>query len=177
LPSRKVAFNSPPHLDPVGVPIARYAIRKSRLQCQTKIPNDHKGVCDACKAERNKSVDDTIRQHASGYDALLDTLRKSKRWQQIRASIMRRDVWCKRCGTNASEIVDHIVPAPIAIAQAEISGKYGFDKYAGYYLKSNLQGLCRKCHAIKTAQDKAHTGPWPNVMEKEAQQPKKVWSF
>jgi 5-methylcytosine-specific restriction endonuclease McrA len=84
---------------------------------------------------------------------------------------------CARCERAISEIVDHIVPAYVAIAQAQASGRYPYDKYAGYYLLSNLQGLCRPCHGAKTLEDKTHVGPWPNVVEIEKRAPKKVWAF
>jgi 5-methylcytosine-specific restriction endonuclease McrA len=63
-----------------------------------------------------------------------------------------------------SEICDHVVPAAIAIMQAQASKLYPFDKWAGYYLKTNLQGLCRPCHGLKTIEDKTHTGPWSDVV-------------
>jgi len=76
-----------------------------------------------------------------------------------------------------TEIVDHIVPALVAIQQAQESGRWPFDKYAGYFLQTNLQGLCRSCHGVKTLEDKAHVGPWTNVVEEYDKAPKKVWSF
>jgi hypothetical protein len=33
------------------------------------------------------------------------------------------------------------------------------------------------CHTVKTDEDKAHVGPWPDVVEKEAAAPKKQWTF
>ena len=69
---------------------------------------------------------------------------------------------CARCNLALSaNIADHIVPAGVAVQQARDSGRYPYDKYAGYYLLSNLQGLCRPCHGVKTLEDKAHVGPWP----------------
>jgi hypothetical protein len=73
--------------------------------------------------------------------------------------------------------VDHKVPAGIAIAQAQASGKYPFDKWAGFFLQGNLEGLCRSCHGVKTLEDKTHVGEWPDVVAIEAAAPKKVWSF
>jgi len=51
------------------------------------------------------------------------------------------------------------------------------DPTAGYFFESNLQGLCRSCHGVKTLEDKIHTGPWPDVVEREQLAPKKVWTF
>jgi 5-methylcytosine-specific restriction endonuclease McrA len=118
-----------------------------------------------------------VRSHTTGYTEELDEQRKSARWQRVRDIIIKRDPFCKRCVVARSEIVDHIVPADVAIMQAQQSGRYPYDKYAGYYLKTNLQGLCRSCHWTKTNEDKAHVGPWPSVMESEDKVPKKVWSF
>lgn len=133
--------------------------------------------CDECKPKTSAPPDAAGKQHTSGYDAVLDGLRKSARWQRVRDVVIKRDPICKRCDRAVSEIVDHIVPAPEAIAQAQVSGRYPFDKYAGYFLKTNLQGLCRPCHYQKTLEDKMHTGPWPDVVQKELAAPRKKWVF
>ena len=144
--------------------------------CGRKIADDAK-MCDECKAERGQAVSTDEHTHTTGYTAELDEQRKSGRWQRVRVKVIQRDPLCKRCGLAISEIGDHIVPAAVAVQQARDSGKYPFDKWAGYYLISNLQGLCRPCHGVKTLEDKAHVGPWPNVVEVEANAPRKVWSF
>lgn len=131
--------------------------------------------CDECKPVIVPS--DDIREHSTAYDAILDALRKGARWQRTRDQVIRRDPICKRCDRAVSEIGDHIVPAREAIAQAQNSGRYPMDRYAGYYLKSNLQGLCRPCHYVKTLEDKAHTGPWPDVVAIEELAPKRRYSF
>jgi 5-methylcytosine-specific restriction endonuclease McrA len=84
--------------------------------------------------------------------------------QRLRVQIVKRDPICRRCDLSISEIVDHIVPAREAVSQGRLSGLYPFDKYAGYFLKSNLQGLCRSCHGVKTTEEKAHVGPWPDII-------------
>jgi 5-methylcytosine-specific restriction endonuclease McrA len=74
-------------------------------------------------------------------------------------------------------LVDHVIPAGVVIVQAQQSGRYPLDKWAGFYLMSNLQGLCVSCHFAKTAEDKAHVGAWPDAIAIEAAAPKKVFSF
>ncbi len=64
-----------------------------------------------------------------------------------------------------------------AIAQARASGLYLTDRYAGYYLESNLQGLCRVDHHAKTIEDKGHTGAWPDFIARERAAPKRRFSF
>lgn len=144
--------------------------------CGRKVADDVR-YCDECKAERLASMPTDERTHTTGYDAVLDKLRKGTRWQRIRNIAIKRCLLCARCGLAVSEIVDHIVPAGIAVQQARDSGRYPLDRYAGYYLMSNLQGLCRACHYAKTLEDKTHTGPWPDVLEAEAKAPKKKWTF
>jgi 5-methylcytosine-specific restriction endonuclease McrA len=141
--------------------------------CGRKIEDDVR-FCDECKPVTAQSND---REHKQGYTATMDELRTGKRWQTVRDVIIKRFPFCCKCEIAMSAIVDHVVPAEIAIAQAQVSGKYPYDKYAGYYLKSNLQGLCRKCHHIKTVADKEHIGPWRDVVAQEAKQIRKVYSF
>jgi 5-methylcytosine-specific restriction enzyme A len=145
--------------------------------CGRKVPEDTR-FCDECQAERGKPQQtDGIAQHTTGYDEQLDKLRKGTRWQRVRNIAIKRCPVCARCGNAMTEIVDHIVPAAIAIMQAQLSGRWPLDPWAGYYLLSNLQGLCRSCHFTKTAEDKRHIGPWPDVVEAEDKAPRKKWSF
>ncbi len=132
--------------------------------------------CDECKSAPSP-MDDAIREHTSGYDAELDALRKSQQWQRLRKRVVQRQPLCGRCEAHFTEIVDHIVPAREALSQARLSSRYSMYPTAGYFLESNLQGLCRSCHGMKTLEDKMHTGPWPDVVEREQLAPKKVWSF
>lgn len=143
--------------------------------CRSAIPDDAKW-CAECAAERGKSTD-SVRQHTTGYTPELDKLRKSPLWQRTRIVIVRRDPLCVRCGIAVTEIVDHIVPAAVAIAQGRASGRYPYSPNAGYFFKSNLAGMCRSCHGIKTIEDKMHVGEWRDVVAIEAAQPKKKWSF
>lgn len=145
--------------------------------CGSKVP-DGVRYCADCKPKPACEDGRTHTAVASGtYDAELDKLNTCKRWAAVRKRVICRDPICKRCGLRLSEIVDHIVPADVAIAQARTSGKFPFDRYAGYFLMTNLQGLCRPCHGLKTNEDKAHDAEWPNVVEKELAAPKKVWTF
>jgi 5-methylcytosine-specific restriction endonuclease McrA len=144
--------------------------------CGRAIPEDQR-FCDQCKSERGQATPDATKTHTTGYDAVLDGLRKAARWHKVRDKAIQKCPMCARCSVAASEIVDHIVPAVVAIAQAQASGRYPYDKYAGYYIQSNLQGLCRSCHWTKTNEDKMHVGEWPDVVAKEQAQPKKIWSF
>jgi 5-methylcytosine-specific restriction endonuclease McrA len=132
--------------------------------------------CDECAIEHQQS--DGIRSHTSSDREKYHKLYSGTRWKtQTQPTVLRRDPFCKRCERVVSELVDHIVPAGVAVAQVLLSGRYPFNPVAGFYLLSNLCGLCRSCHAVKTNEDKRHVGPWPSVLEKEDAQPKKVYSF
>lgn len=148
--------------------------------CGRAVPDDSR-FCKECSAERSSNnasqSGEGIRQHTHGeYDAVLTTLNKGTRWQRIRERAIRKCPMCARCDVVLSEIVDHVVPAAVAVHQVIVSCTYPLDKYAGYYFMSNLQGLCRRCHAVKTMEDKARTDPWPDVLATE-RAVKKVWKF
>ena len=144
--------------------------------CGRKVADDVR-FCDECRAERKAGQPDDAKVHTTAYTAELDALRKGTRWQRVRDSAIKRCPLCARCQLALSEIVDHIVPAGVAVQQARDSGRYPLDRYAGYYLLSNLQGLCRPCHYAKTLEDKTHVGEWPDVVLTELAAPKKKWVF
>lgn len=146
--------------------------------CRTKVP-DTVRFCDECKAERKTAVDGG-REHtcATTDRSRYQFLYEGNRWQDgIRPRVLQRDPLCKRCQCAPSALVDHIVPCGEAIRQVRESGRFPFSPHAGFFLLSNLQGLCYGCHSRKTAEDKQHTGEWPSVLEREDAAPKKKWSF
>jgi 5-methylcytosine-specific restriction endonuclease McrA len=67
----------------------------------------------------------------------------SKRWLITREAVLTRNPICADCGERLAEHVDHIIP----LAQ-------GGPEFA----LSNLQGLCRVCHRIKSAQEQRGRG-------------------
>jgi len=144
--------------------------------CLRAVP-DNVRFCEECKPSR---AADEIKSHTPGTtdrDQYADLYAGNRFQDGIRPKILQRDPLCKRCGIAPSVIADHIVPAGEAIRQARESGRYPYSPNAGFFLLSNLQGLCRSCHGIKTAEDKAHVGEWPSVLDAEDRAPKKVWSF
>lgn len=144
--------------------------------CLRAVPDDVR-FCDECKPP--VVVEDpveAIKNHTTGYDAELDRLRKGPRWQRLSHRVIGEQPMCAMCDRRISELTDHMVPAREAIAQAQLSERY-LDRYAGYYLRSNLQGLCRPCHFQKTIDDKTHTGPWPDVVAAEMAAPKRRFIF
>jgi hypothetical protein len=141
--------------------------------CLRTIP-DGARFCAECQPVQ--VAPDGIREHGTGYTDELDRQRKSPKWQGVRARAMQRHPFCARCN-EVTEIIDHIVPAGVAVQQVRDSGRYPLDPWLGYYLASNLQGLCRKCHYAKTLEDKTHVGPWDSVLDAEDRAPKKRWTF
>jgi 5-methylcytosine-specific restriction endonuclease McrA len=132
--------------------------------------------CPECQAERQPVQDDGIRVNTLADRLKYASLYSSQRWTRLRALVLRSQPMCSRCNRALTAIIDHVVPAGIAIVQASESGKY-VDRYAGFFMRSNLQGLCRACHWQKTEEDKAHCGQWPNVVERGAHTAKRAWSF
>ena len=143
--------------------------------CLRVVP-DHVRYCDECKPSTH--TDDGIREHTLTDREKYKALYEGNRFQDsIRPRVLQRYPSCARCGVAPSVICDHIVPAGEAIRQVRESGRYPYSRFAGFFLLSNLQGLCRRCHALKTNEDKAHVGPWPSVLEREDATPKKQWSL
>jgi 5-methylcytosine-specific restriction endonuclease McrA len=142
--------------------------------CLRAVPDDVR-FCDECKPQPILSTDD-IRVHTLTDREKYAFLYSSPRWTKLRALVIRSQPMCARCRCALSVIVDHVVPAGIAVVQAQDSGRFMY-KLAGFFLRSNLQGLCRACHYTKTLEDKTHTGPWDDVVEREQRQAKRVWSF
>jgi 5-methylcytosine-specific restriction endonuclease McrA len=72
---------------------------------------------------------------------VVDPAYNNRRWQAIRNATLNREPLCRHCAalgfTTAAKMVDHILPI----------------KQGGTSEPSNLQPLCWKCHARKTAKD------------------------
>jgi 5-methylcytosine-specific restriction protein A len=62
------------------------------------------------------------------------------RWRKLREIVLARDLICKVCQQAAATEADHIV----SIARA-----------GDVWSLDNLQGLCQRCHAIKTRREGA----------------------
>jgi 5-methylcytosine-specific restriction endonuclease McrA len=135
--------------------------------------------CDECKPtpQQDNSVTSDVREHTLTDRERYARLYSGSRWQRLRVQAVKRCPLCARCELRITEIIDHIVPAGVAIAQARDSGLYPTDRFAGFYFLSNLQGLCRACHLQKTIEDKTHVGAWPNSVTVELNAPKRRWSF
>jgi 5-methylcytosine-specific restriction endonuclease McrA len=151
--------------------------------CLRKI-EDGERYCSEC-LPKPVVLDDGIRKHNRVTEIVLSEadrnayafLYSGKRWQRLRWVIARQQALCQRCKAAPTAIIDHRVPAGLVIIQAQRSGLYPFDKFAGFYFRSNLQGLCRSCHGFKTEEDKAHKGEWPDAVERERSQPKRKFTF
>jgi 5-methylcytosine-specific restriction protein A len=88
-----------------------------------------RSVCVEChKKARAKREIGRPSAHARGYGA---------RWRKLRKLVLHDDPICAVCCVQASQEVDHVLP----------KGSGGMDAL------SNLQGICERCHAEKTAQE------------------------
>lgn len=134
--------------------------------------------CDACKphTDTTHTQHTTTHTHTNADRDKYAFLYSSAMWTRLRNVVIREQPMCVRCKLRLTAIIDHIIPAGVAIAQAQESGKYG-SKYAGFYIKSNLQGLCRPCHLWKTIDDKTHTGVWDDVTLNDERFKRRAYSF
>jgi 5-methylcytosine-specific restriction endonuclease McrA len=142
--------------------------------CLRAVPDDVR-FCDECKPKTAVDVDGQ-KTHTITDRERYAFLYSSQRWTRLRELVVRSQPMCRRCRRRQTEIVDHSVPAGVAVQQVQDSGKYR-DRWAGFFMRSNLQGLCRSCHWVKTNEDKSHTGEWPNVLDREANVSRKTFAF
>lgn len=67
---------------------------------------------------------------------------KGARWQQVRMLVLQANPLCVMCEDKglcvAATVVDHRIP---------------INQGGAVYDQSNLQGLCKPCHDIKSAQE------------------------
>ena len=63
---------------------------------------------------------------------------RTPRWARLRVLVLQRNPVCAACRDAAAVEADHIVPL----------GEGGADGLG------NMQGLCRRCHRLKSAADK-----------------------
>lgn len=99
-------------------------------KCGAKIPRNIRS-CDACEALRQKTYDTSSRDDNS------KKFYNSKEWQRVRYLVLSQNPLCS-CGKEA-KVVDHIVEIRKGGAKLDIS---------------NLQPMCMRCHAIKTAKER-----------------------
>ena len=69
--------------------------------------------------------------------ARLELMRKS--WRDLRMMVLRSEPLCRACGCAADQ-VDHVIPRSV---RPDL-----------LLTRSNLQPLCGKCHARKTAEER-----------------------
>ena len=97
----------------------------------------HQPLPGECVLERQRRAQDP-EQYAA------DKARSSARWQHLRASVLAEQPLCVHClqckRTRVAREVDHVVGAREAPDLI-------FDR-------SNLQPLCRQCHARKSARER-----------------------
>jgi 5-methylcytosine-specific restriction endonuclease McrA len=94
--------------------------------------------------EHNQEIDNSrLRDWNRRENDPFHALYSQARWFATRLRVLWRDPLCKVCGCHASTVVDHIVPARKWVAQHN-------GDLESFYDESNLQGLCRRDHDLKT---------------------------
>jgi 5-methylcytosine-specific restriction enzyme A len=88
-----------------------------------------KGPCANHQGRKEWSTAGVSRQ-ARGYGAA---------WERTRREVMVEEPVCRICGQRPSAMVDHIVP----------KAEGGTDE------RSNLRGVCKRCHQVKSAREGA----------------------
>lgn len=83
---------------------------------------------------RERMLDERVREDKRFYDSAL--------WKRVRASILRKEPWCRECRREGrmglADMVDHVTP--IRLGGAKLA-------------PSNLQPLCERHHQVKRGQE------------------------
>jgi 5-methylcytosine-specific restriction protein A len=107
-------------------------------------PTSHHRDLRRIQGASASSIEDAARRKADPSQAAADALVHTGRWHQLRALILAREPLCRVCfhagRTTIADSVDHIVPRQAAPDLA--------------YVESNLQPLCDRCHASKSAMER-----------------------
>jgi len=108
--------------------------------CKAQSISDSR-LCATCDAVRQKKIDARRAVIAKKRTARFGTSREQGydwQWEKVSKHVRRNEPICRMCKNALASCVDHIVPI-----------KQGGERLA----IDNLQPLCHKCHAVKTAQD------------------------
>lgn len=117
---------------------------RNRISCRA-ITNSKSGYCVECEPrfkEQSKIRKKEIRKkYDKKRNPIVKTWLNSARYLKARKSFLSREPFCNKCTTVRhpvlANILDHIVPH---------RGDSGL-----FWEYSNWQGLCKRCHDVKTA--------------------------
>jgi hypothetical protein len=139
--------------------------------CGTKLPDSYRGRCEACKGDAPRDASPGREHKPVGADASRDThaeLYRTPRWTKVSKLQRGRFPVCERRGpdcTGLAEIADHYIPAVVYVEMCRDKKKFLIATEA-FFDMSNLQSLCRTCHAVKSDEDTAaiaRGGPWTEL--------------
>jgi hypothetical protein len=145
--------------------------------CGTKLPDNHRGRCDACKSGA-VTADDGIKSHSPmgstpSRDKYAD-MYKSKQWTQVSKLQRSAFPFCEDCHGMA-DLADHYIPAVVFIEMCRVNRKFLIPEQAFFYF-GNLRSLCNSCHRKKTLADNkkiAENFEWPDLWKNPIRPPKK----
>jgi 5-methylcytosine-specific restriction endonuclease McrA len=127
------------------------------------MPTSPGGICLDCSSRalpKTKYCDkhqenNSASQHKLLYDRYraddpIRQLYRNRRWiKGTRIKVLHRDILCVSCGHRTATEVDHILSARLVV------DNFGIDEF---YNPARCQGLCKTCHASKTAHECGWTG-------------------
>lgn len=146
--------------------------------CGTKLPEETRGRCAECQAERRPKTDDGIKAHVSPNSPSRDIyaeLYASPDWRKCSKLQRIRFPFCERCERKLATLCDHLIPAVQFVEWCRTRVKFLIPTQA-FFWYGNHQSLCDSCHRLKTLEDEkniAAGGPWPDLWANPIRPPKK----
>lgn len=110
-------------------------------------PATEKGYCAKCAAALFTPKKPELPQSKFAANQQWKHLYNCKRWHDLRAAILRRDIICVVCWRRPSSVADHI---------SDHRGNLIL-----FYSFSNLRGVCKPCHDEKTGTTHGSGGRTP----------------
>lgn len=80
-------------------------------------------------------------------------LYKTATWRATRLVILFRDPVCKLCHKAASTIADHAARTYMAQRHLLSGSERTAPDHSLFFDETNLQGVCKACHDVKTAKE------------------------
>jgi hypothetical protein len=120
--------------------------------CLRAVPDDVR-FCDECRVEHNVTPHAPRTRVERGRTDPMMLEYGTKRWQTVRRIALLKQPYCIgwRMTCQALSVVgDHNIPARTIVPVCRALGLFPMSRFPGFYVASNIVGLCHACHNRKT---------------------------
>lgn len=102
--------------------------------------------CDECKPDAPVKPSRWERAKNDPIMAQFSTTR----WARFRQPVIQQCPMCAECHITTSAVADHKIPARLIVRVCRWLKLFPLDRWGGFYIRANMQGLSHSCHNKKT---------------------------